>query len=96
MHRLIARNEFLFHWKNLQDKRLLLYHVLSLGPRLLSAMCRRRFIVVEGFISAIRRAPRCIVSRRQALASARVSDADAIIRINGSSLQESAAAITRS
>jgi GT2 family glycosyltransferase len=47
------RNTFLFIWKNITDKRLLLEHIVFLFPWLLFSLQKLNFSFVQGFIQAL-------------------------------------------
>ena len=79
VHALIARNEFLFHWKNLTTPAWLLRHLLSLPPRLLVALARGDRARLRGFAQAVALLPRALSARRT-VGHAVVRDDAAVVR----------------
>ncbi len=76
--RIMARNFFLFHWKNLSDRRLLREHLLWLGPRLAVSLARGEHAWVAGFLLALCRL-RLAMSRRAVESSeARATDEEVV------------------
>ena len=68
------RNTFLFMWKNLSDRKFLLFHVALLLPRLGFDLLRGRPELAIGFLQALPRMPRALARRSKALAGAVRSD----------------------
>jgi GT2 family glycosyltransferase len=79
---LVLRNEFLFHWKNVSDPRLVASHVASTVPRLLAAAARRDTARLKGFAGALPYLPRALRRRRLSREHRRITDNEAIKRIN--------------
>lgn len=76
--RILARNFFLLHWKNLSDRRLLRQHLLWLGPRLALSLARGEQAWVTGFLLALGRLPRALRGRGVEATEARARDADVV------------------
>ena len=70
------RNTFLFMWKNLADRRLLLAHALLLFPRLVYDLRRGRPELAMGFFQALPRMREALSKRPGALAGAVRTDAE--------------------
>jgi GT2 family glycosyltransferase len=51
--RIVYRNQFLFIWKNVSDISILLSHILWLPIRLFQALCRKDFLMLQGFVQAV-------------------------------------------
>jgi GT2 family glycosyltransferase len=81
---LILRNEFLFHWKNLSDRRLVLIHLASVVPRLLVAAARRDSARLRGFALALGQLRAVWARREAARRDTRLSDSEAMRRVNSS------------
>jgi GT2 family glycosyltransferase len=79
---LMARNEFLFHWKNLDQPEWMFRHVLWLTPRLLAAAVSGRLYMIQGFMQALRHVPEVARQRQAAADTARLTDSQAFMRVN--------------
>jgi GT2 family glycosyltransferase len=79
---LIARNEWLFHWKNVTDHHYLAAHVALLLPRLAAEALRGDAARLRGFAAALRRLPRAIHARRAARTQAVRGDADVVAAVS--------------
>jgi GT2 family glycosyltransferase len=79
---LVLRNEFLFHWKNVSDPRLVASHVASTIPRLLVAAARRDKARLRGFARALPYLPEALRTRRLSREDRRLTDREAIERVN--------------
>ncbi len=80
---LIARNEWLFHWKNLTGRRYVAAHVAAIVPRLAAEAVRGDTARLRGFASAMRLLPAALRSRRAARAAAARDDAEVVAAISG-------------
>lgn len=58
------RNQFIFHWKNITDKKFILSHFFWLPVHLLSAILRSDWALLAGFFSAIFMLPKILKKRR--------------------------------
>lgn len=81
---LMLRNEFLFHWKNLDDPAFRAAHWSALPARLFAAAMRRDRPRLRGFFQALGQMSAVRDRRRAARTLFRVSDAEVIRRINES------------
>lgn len=81
---LIARNEWLFHWKNVTDREYVVAHLAAAAPRLALEVLRRDTPRLRGFTSALRLLPAALRARRRARAQAVRGDAQAAAAVNGS------------
>ncbi|HEX4794862.1 MAG TPA: glycosyltransferase family 2 protein [Humisphaera sp.] len=77
------RNEFLFHWKNLDSARFALAHIGNLPLRLAAAAIRRDMCRIKGFFYAVAKVPEMWAARRKIRGVAVVCDADCVKQING-------------
>jgi GT2 family glycosyltransferase len=81
---LVCRNEFLFHWVNL-DRRSLSRHLVFLAPRLFAALVRRDRSRVNGFREAVNRLGQVRASRKRAQRQALLDDRTALRAVNSQS-----------
>lgn len=61
--RIVYRNQFIFIWKNNSDMSLLLEHAVWTPIRLLQALLRKDFLMIEGYICALWKLPSVCVHR---------------------------------
>ncbi len=78
--RIMARNFWLFHWKNLSDRRPVTEHALWLLPRLVRSLCTGHPAWAVGFVQALARLPGAVRGRRAEAAFRRAGDREALDR----------------
>ena len=61
--RIAYRNQFIFIWKNLTDLDMCVYHILITPLRLLQALVKRDFSMIQGYILAVGKLS-CVLSNR--------------------------------
>ena len=76
--RVMARNFYLFHWKNVTDPILIKQHFAWLAVRLLHALFRRQQAYVLGFLLALARLPAALRKRRIEQRDSQRTDHDVI------------------
>jgi len=64
--RIVYRNQYMFHWKNISDPGLVLAHAVWTPVRLLQGMMRGDTAMVAGYLLAVRMLPAVITSRIRA------------------------------
>jgi GT2 family glycosyltransferase len=77
----VRQNELLMVWKDVTDPRLLVDHVLWIVPRLVVALLRGDRGTLQGFVSAFRRLPRALRSRKAAQRTFRLTDRQVLDRV---------------
>ncbi|MFH0749585.1 MAG: glycosyltransferase family 2 protein [Candidatus Gottesmanbacteria bacterium] len=60
---IVYRNQFIFIWKNISDVSLMFDHALWTPIRLLQAILRRDYLMVDGYIRALWKLPRVLYHR---------------------------------
>lgn len=78
--RIMARNFWLFHWKNLSDARSLAAHLVWLIPRLVLALATGQQAWGAGFVLALGRLPAVLLGRRAEARLRRAGDREALGR----------------
>jgi GT2 family glycosyltransferase len=63
--RIAHRNMFLFFWKNITDKKMLLTHVFLILPRGIIKYCTGATEILEGFILALKKLPSVLKKRKE-------------------------------
>jgi GT2 family glycosyltransferase len=86
--RIMARNFFLFHWKNLSDRRLLREHLVWLGPRLVFSLARGEQAWVAGFLLALCRLRAALRGRVVECNEARSRDEDVLRSTSAASTRD--------
>lgn len=61
--RIAYRNQFTFIWKNFSDPKEIMWHILLTPLRLLRAIFVGDFLMIEGYMLALLRLPRILLSR---------------------------------
>lgn len=61
--RIAFRNQFMFIWKNISNPKEIMWHILLTPLRLLRAVLSGDFLMIEGYMLAILRLPRILLSR---------------------------------
>lgn len=61
--RIVYRNQFMFLWKNISDSRIWFEHIMWVPIRLMQAVVRGDWLMLQGFVMALLRLPTVIRSR---------------------------------
>jgi GT2 family glycosyltransferase len=78
----VRQNELLIVWKDVTDPRLLIDHAIWIVPRLFVALLRWDRGTLGGSISALRRLPRALRSRKTAQRTFRLTDRQVLERVS--------------
>ncbi len=76
------RNQFLFVWKNIVDKDLLLNHLLLLLPNLLMQLGKGDFVFLKGFFLALGKTSQVLKSRKLQTKTFTISDSQILALFN--------------
>ncbi len=76
------RNQFIFTWKNITDKRLLINHFVFLLPNLLGRLIKGDFVFLKGFLLALLRIPKILAKRKSQKILYSFSDQEILQKFN--------------
>jgi GT2 family glycosyltransferase len=76
---IVFRNQFIFHWKNISDKKILLAHLFWLPIRLIQALFRLDFIMIRGYFMALGKMPQILSERKRLKPLWKRDDRDLIV-----------------
>jgi GT2 family glycosyltransferase len=82
----VRQNELLTVWKDVDDLRMLVEHVVWILPRLLAAALRGDTGTLVGFVTALRRLPRAVGARREAKRHVRRSDREVLDLVSAAAI----------
>jgi len=74
IRRISYRNQFIFIWKNVTDTSILCAHIFWTPIRLLQALFRKDYLMIQGYVLAVFRYPLVLVKRRMQTTLWKIAD----------------------
>lgn len=79
--KIVIRNQFIFHWKNISDKKIMMAHLFWLPIRHVQALFRLDFIMIRGFGLAVGYFPKIMAERKRLKPMWKRKDQDLVVLV---------------